>query len=455
MARQDSIARVKAPSLDELVLLPETTAVQRHFDARNYRFFRWLLGLALLMFLPAIAEALEKSWFFALAVYVTGLLLTMGLVAARQTQLYETWFRQVLIAYLFFLIFVCRLVSLDSDSGIIPFFILLPMLFAFFRLRLSEELMLFGTSWTAAMLPLNRSGWFAAAALPDTHHVLAISITTSLFLAGTLVLTQVEKRRFLAGWRREHIRARERERMREEIDTARRIQLSMLPQAHPNVPWIDLAAASLPATEVGGDYYEYFRLASGQLALVIGDVAGHGLASGLLLSGVRSCLYLLEDQLTEPVAILERLNHMVRRTTDKRTYVTLLCALLERDGGSGTLTLASAGHPPVLHYSSRAGRFEEVGAGAPPLGTSLDAHFELQTTPLLPKDLLVFYTDGLVEARNGQGHDYGDARLQRAVARAVGGTARDVRDAILGDLANFKGDAEQSDDITVVVARIK
>jgi sigma-B regulation protein RsbU (phosphoserine phosphatase) len=336
-----------------------------------------------------------------------------------------------------------------------PSFMLLPLTFACFRFRLSEELMLFGSSWVTAILPIDKNGWLSGAALPSTGDVAGLTTMTVLFLTGTIVLTQVDKRRFLAGWRREHARAKERERMREEIDTARRIQLSMLPQGGPNVKWIDLAAASLPATEVGGDYYEYFRLAPGQLALVIGDVAGHGLASGLLLSGVRSCLYLLEDQLTQPVAVLDRLNHMVRRTTDKRTYVTLLCAVLERDGGSGTLTLASAGHPPVLHYSARTHRFESVGAGAPPLGTFLDVSYETQSCPLLPGDLLVFFTDGLVEARNAQDQDYGDARLERAVARALGGTAREIRDSILGDLSNFKGDAEQADDITVVVARIK
>jgi len=456
MAWQDSIAAVRSLLLDDLVLLPETLAVQRHFDARNYRVFRWLLALNLILFLPAIGVALSSDRFVSLAIFIAGLLLTMGLIAARQTQIYEKWFRQILLCYLFFGIVVCRLASLSGS--VIPLFIFIPFVLLFFRLRLSEELMLFGAAWIIAVLPLSKDGWLSNAALPASGDVAALTATMGLCLAGTVLFTQIDKRRFLAGWRKEHNRARERERMREEIDTARRIQLSMLPQGAPSLSWIDLAAASLPATEVGGDYYEYFRLAPGKLVLVIGDVAGHGLASGLLLSGVRSCLYLLEDQLSEPLTILERLNHMVRRTTDKRTYVTLLCAVLEHEGGGaggGKLTLAAAGHPPALRYSAGTGRFEEVGSGAPPLGTSLDARFELRTCPLDSRDLLVFYTDGLVEARNGQGQDYGDARVQRAVARAVGGSAREIRDAILGDLSNFKGDEEQSDDITLVVARIK
>ena len=161
--------------------------------------------------------------------------------------------------------------------------------------------------------------------------------------------------------------------MREEIEYARKIQLSMLPQLPPDIGWVELAAASLPATEVGGDYYDYFRLSGSQLALVIGDVSGHGLASGLLLSGVRSCLYLLEKDLAVPVAVLDRLNPMVRETTDRRTYVTLLCAVLDRaeDGSGVKVTVASAGHPPLLCWDAqtaavRRGRGRRAAARHPP-----------------------------------------------------------------------------------------
>ncbi|HEV7787006.1 MAG TPA: PP2C family protein-serine/threonine phosphatase, partial [Thermoanaerobaculia bacterium] len=274
-------------------------------------------------------------------------------------------------------------------------------------------------------------------------------------LAVTLVLTQVHRRRFLGVWRKESSRHRERLRMREEIEYARKIQLSMLPQGAPEIDWLDLAAASLPATEVGGDYYDYFRLSPTQLALVLGDVSGHGLASGLLLSGVRSCLYLLEQDLVSPIRVFEKLNHRVRRTTERRTYMTLLCAVL--DSEAGTLTVTSAGHPPVLRYDPRGRCFDEIGRGAPPLGTFLQADYTEERLPVAAGDLLVFYTDGLVEARNAQGQDYGDARLQRAVARAATGsrTAREVRDSILSDLSNFRGDEEQADDITVVVVRLR
>jgi len=450
---------MKAPAIDELVLLPETLAVQRHFDAKNYRWFRWLLGWSLLLMVPAIVTAVSRTWFVSLGFYVVALLATMALFALRQTYFFQTYFRQVLLVYLSFCVVLLKVASLHVHDGSsrLPVFFIAAFICLVFRLRLSEQIMLYSLLWVAAILPLDAQGWPSGAAFPDFGEVAALTTVIGVCLVIAFVLTQIEKRRFLLVWRREHSRARERERMREEIETARRIQVSMLPQAPPpNLRWLDMAAASLPATEVGGDYYDYFRLSQHQLALVIGDVAGHGVASGLVLSGVRSCLYLLEKDLAAPVGILERLNPMVRRTTDRRTYVTLLCAVLEKNGTGGELTLASAGHPPALRWCARTGQIDMVGEGAPPLGTFQDARYECVRRPLEPGDLLVFYTDGLLEARSATGVEYGESRLQRAVARLPAETsAREVRDAILGDLSNFKGDVEQSDDITVVVVRVK
>lgn len=444
---------MRAPTLDELVLSPEPLALQRHFDARNYRVFRWLMGLVFLLSLGGIAASTDLHDGYGLVIYILDAAAGVALFILRDRDLFVRNFRQILLIYLFSQLLVLKYAAswMRGDEHV-PFF-LVCFLLLFFRLRASEHLMVFAALWVTAVFPL---GWVGVrrAAPVDQDGLVAVSILAVICLATALGVTQLDRKRFLAVWRKESARFRERLRMREEIDYARKIQLSMLPQAAPQLDWMDLAAASLPATEVGGDYYEYFKLSDSKLVLVIGDVAGHGLASGLLLSGVRSCLYLLEEYLAAPERVFERLNRMVRRTTDKRTYMTLLCAVLDRE--AGTMTLVSAGHPPVLVRDGKTGRFEEVGEGAPPLGTFLDARYEPVQRPVAPGDLLVFYTDGLVEARNSQSQDYGDARLQRAVDRAAGSrTAREVRDAVLGDLSNFKGDQEQADDITLVVVRLR
>jgi serine phosphatase RsbU (regulator of sigma subunit) len=449
---------MKAPSIDELVQLPEPLALQRHFDARNYRVFRWVLAFAILLTLPALAATVSHRWFVAAVLVAAALLLMIALIFVRREAFYCLWFRQILLGYFVVALVVMKALSLKSGEPL-PLFIVTAFLLTAFRLRMIEHLMIYGTLWVLAVLPLDKSGLPAASAWPDGGEVAGLTMVTILCLLLSGVLSQVERRRFLVIWRTEHGRARERLRMREEIEYARKIQLSMLPQLPPDIGWVELAAASLPATEVGGDYYDYFRLSTAQLALVIGDVSGHGLASGLLLSGVRSCLYLLEKDLAVPVAVLDRLNEMVRKTTDRRTYVTLLCAVLDRDaGGSGAeLTVASAGHPPLLHFDHESQTFTEVGEGAPPLGTMLEGSYRQVRSQVRRGDLLVLYTDGLVESRNALGQDYGYPRLQKTVARAAAGTSsvREIRDSILGDLSHFKGDSEQADDITVVVARVK
>lgn len=443
---------MKAPTLDELVLLPEPLALQRHFDAKNYRVFRWLAGLVMLFGLIGIGTSIESSDSAGVMIYIADILLGVALFVFRGHEAFARNFRQILLIYLLLQILVLKF-AMARGGGEAENLIPIVFLLLVFRLRFVEHVWVFVALWAAVVFPLSWIGAQRSAPVSEDG-MISVSIVTVICLAAAAGLSQLERRRFLAVWRREYSRQRERLRMREEIDYARKIQLSMLPQKAPEVDWLDLAAASLPATEVGGDYYEFFQAGDARMILVIGDVAGHGLASGLLLSGVRSCLYLLEEDLTSPLQVMERLNHMVRRTTDKRTYVTLLCAVLDRT--EGTLTVVSAGHPPVLHYEPRSGRFDEVGTGAPPLGTFLEADYQTVRRPALPGDLLVFYTDGLVEAHNAHRQDYGVARLQRAVARAADSrTSREVRDAILGDLANFKGDQEQADDLTVVVVRLR
>lgn len=447
---------MKAPSTDELVQLPEPLALQRHFDAKNYRYFRVVVGLVLTLCLVATVGAATERRFGLMALAVVDLIAAVLLVMLRRERTYALYFRQILLGFLALQAVVIKVVNLRSEDSTTPF---IPVMFALlgFRMRFIEHLMIYVMLWLTAVFPLTAEGWPSADALADADHFISVSIVGAVCLVVSAFFTQVERKRFLGVWRTEHARSRERLRMREEIEYARKIQLSMLPQLPPDIGWVELAAASLPATEVGGDYYDYFRLSGSQLALVIGDVSGHGLASGLLLSGIRSCLYLLEKDLAVPVAVLDRLNSMVRKTTDRRTYVTLLCAVLDRTADGVEVTVASAGHPPLLCWNAQTKEFTEVGDGAPPLGTRLDAEYCQKRHTVRRGDVLVLYTDGLVETRNGLGQDYGYPRLQKTVGRAAAGThsVREIRDAILGDLSHFKGDSEQSDDITVVVARVK
>ena len=209
--------------------------------------------------------------------------------------------------------------------------------------------------------------------------------------------------------------------MREEIGDARRIQLSMLPRQAPRFPGLDIAGISIPANEVGGDYYDYFPLDDRRLAVVVADVAGHGLASGLILSGIRSCLHLLLESPPDPVTVLQRLDRVVRQTAGKRHFVTMICAVF--DLAERRVVVATGGHPPMLHAKGLAGPktpedadVQELGTPSLPLGTPLPGRFQQSEAHFEPGDVFLLYTDGIAETCN----DRTDALRQRATPRAAG-----------------------------------
>ncbi len=438
---------VRALSLDDLVLLEEKDAVERHFDHRNYLALKRLLAVfALLAAASGIVAVFSRQPWRGLG-SLASLVLVLGFLSADESEPFSRHFRQITISFLIAQLLLLALPVPEADLALGLAAFAYPLALLLVRLRALEHLLLYGSCWAVTLLFFYRTKLAAGRPLFD-----ADLSTASVFVLATFVLavalTRRQRQIFLVDWRREHARSRERLRMRQEIDTARRIQLAMLPQASPDLPWVEIAAVSLPATEVGGDYYGYFVLSPTRLAVVLGDVSGHGLASGLLLSGVRSCLHLLADELDRPAEVLHRLDRMVRETTDRRTFVTLLCAVLDRD--AGTLTLASAGHPPPFKVPGG-----ELGQGAPPLGTRLGAVYTQETVTLSPGDRLVLYTDGLTEARDHLDREYGEAGLARAIGRAEGArSARALRDAILEDLSRFKRDGDQLDDITLVVLRV-
>ena len=268
------------------------------------------------------------------------------------------------------------------------------------------------------------------------------------FAVGAL-LARRYRRQFLAGWRQVVTQAREQLRMREELALAREVQLSMLPLAVPLLPWLDVAAACVPAAEVGGDYYDFFAAEDdATLAVTVADVAGHGLASGLVLATVRSGLALLMEDPGSGDGMLRRLDRLVRRGS-RRVLVTL--ALARFDSRRGELTVTSAGHPPVLVRRGLDRRVEEIGPPAPPLGTRLPAGWPDAVTGFAAGDAFLLYSDGVVEMRDAGGEVYGFGRLRELLARWDGaGGAAGLCAAVIADLEWYRGAASQEDDLTVV-----
>jgi hypothetical protein len=250
-------------------------------------------------------------------------------------------------------------------------------------------------------------------------------------------------------------RIADRERQRVELETARRIQSSILPDLPPRLAGVDLAHAYLPASEVGGDFYDVLALEDGRLALAVGDVAGHGVSSGLVMSMAKSALAVQVTFDPQVESVFRTLNRTVYQTARKRLLATLCYALL--DPVRRELEYASAGH--LYPYRiTKAGKVEALEASGYPLGVRRTIEMEAPRLAHLERgDTLFFFSDGLVEARaEGSDDVFGFSRLEESLGRlgVASASVEGVRDGVLADVARFARNAPREDDMTIVVVRL-
>lgn len=240
--------------------------------------------------------------------------------------------------------------------------------------------------------------------------------------------------------------------LRRELEIARDIQQRLLPGAPPALPDLDVAGISLPAQDVGGDYYDFFVLGRRRLAVAVGDVTGHGVSSGLLMALAKGGIYNQVNNDPHPSAVMGAMNRLIAASGGKRNLMTLTYVVI--DTATQTLEMANAGHPPPYHFRAATGAVEAVEQGAYPLGVRPDLPYPTLRLPYQPGDALVLYTDGLVEARNAAGEAFGFERLERLIARyGDGGSAYTLQQAVLTALRAFLGDLAAEDDVTLVVVR--
>ena len=234
--------------------------------------------------------------------------------------------------------------------------------------------------------------------------------------------------------------------VRDEIQIARQLQRDLLPKASPELAGYAFAHSSRTANDIGGDYYQFHRLADGRLAIVVADASGHGMAAGLLMAIANATLHIALEIDPSPVAVSTLLHRAIWRIGDRRSFLTLFYALLEP--ATGEVEYVCAGHPfPLLRRTD--GTIEEPALGSFPLGmreTVKPASGRLQ---LAPGDLLVLFSDGLFEGVDRGGQAFGFDRLRGALART--GAARTAHEQILAGFAGHVGSAPLADDLTLVV----
>jgi len=247
--------------------------------------------------------------------------------------------------------------------------------------------------------------------------------------------------------RRELLR---RQRVERDLHLAAEVQRSFLPDAPPELPGYQFALHHKPAAGVGGDFYDFLPLEAGRLGLVIGEVAGKGIAAAVLVARVTSHIRYLSLQCTSPAQLLNRLNALLVEKAPRGSFATMIYAVL--DPASRQLTLASAAHVAPLRVPHGAPPDEIVLPRQFPLGALDDTEYEDLTIGLNQGDHLVLYTDGLIDASNAQGEWYGENRLHHVLTNTPGGPQA-VVDALTRDVGSFATEAGEDDDMTVVVLR--
>jgi serine phosphatase RsbU (regulator of sigma subunit) len=239
----------------------------------------------------------------------------------------------------------------------------------------------------------------------------------------------------------------DRERLARELELAREIQESLLPDRHLRHGPFTVHATFRPATEVGGDYFDIFPLSEDRLVVMVGDVAGHGLHTGLLMASLKSSVAALVHEGYSGLELLGRVNRVAMEQGGSRSMTTL--AMVEIDPLSHRVRITSAGHPPAYLLTSGGGS-EELLISSLPIGTGLGEPAQKEWSfPALSS--LVMYSDGLPEAANDSGEPFGYQRLKQVLDECGQLSGAEISAAVLGALDRHVGDRELADDLTLVV----
>ena len=243
----------------------------------------------------------------------------------------------------------------------------------------------------------------------------------------------------------------EKQRLQSELGIARTIQHKLLPPLEASLPGLTVLAHFEPVAEIGGDYYDYVGMPDGRTAVALGDVSGHGLSTGLLVAMAKAALSTLLEAGHHGAELFSRMNDLIHRSTDPRHYMTL--AVLAYDPNSRRGLLANSGQ--LAPYRVSAGRVEALTLPGLPLGLFPDRTFPEREYAFEAGDLVVFLTDGFVEAVDDRDEAFGFERLEALLATHAAGGAAAVRDALLAAVRVHTGGRAADDDRTLLILTLE
>jgi sigma-B regulation protein RsbU (phosphoserine phosphatase) len=306
----------------------------------------------------------------------------------------------------------------------------------------------------------------AAEEAPQIRSVLAVPLKTRNRLIGILsVFNKRDGKPFNAEDQRlmtiiatqsaqviENARLQEEEarlhQMQEDLRVARSIQESLVPKSVPKVKGLDLFGYTIPAREVGGDYYDWVTLPDGRLGSVVADVSGKGMPAALLMAQLQAAFKAQAQLGLPPEQVVTNVNQFLGNTMEPTRFVTLFYSVI--DPAKNQITYANAGHNPALLWRAD-GKVEWLGEGGLMLSPVSMLPYDSFTVPFNPGDCLCVYTDGVTEAENASGSLWEEKNLEAAVTSGPRGAAAEIGARVKAALEAYVAGSEQSDDITLAV----
>jgi serine phosphatase RsbU (regulator of sigma subunit) len=244
-------------------------------------------------------------------------------------------------------------------------------------------------------------------------------------------------------------------RISHEFEIARHLQAQMLPKTAPNLPGFRIQTYSRPATEVGGDFYDFLPLSDTRLGIVIGDVSGKGVSGAMVMAGALSAIRFAAEEYQTTHEILARANRRLVRDIQPSMFVAVFCGIF--DLNQKFLYYSNAGQTmPMLYRDSRVSFLPQSENGDRfPLGIRPQVHFEQMTIALQPGDLLVFYTDGIVDMMNGAAEPFGFDRFGQSIQRYANVPLNELTQRLVAEAEAYTGSHEIGDDLTLMALRLE
>ncbi len=394
---------------------------------------------------------LNNAWFSL--IFILGIFLVAGSLVYAQTK--NRWFFGLITAIAFALV-----TPLPFYFGpALEQFVVLGLFglgMALIYLKWDFLTLLF-THYFFINILLVSGGWLVGSS-PDLY-IFVTYIIFLIFIVGWAVFSIVKgkEEQSLPRYVPEYVEElAQEERIKQELQIARDVQQSFLPSKTPDLKGLDIAAICQPAYETGGDYYDFIQLDDHRVAVTIGDVSGKGIQAAFYMTFTKGILHSLCRETDSPGELLKKANRLFFDNAVKGTFISLIYGIIDLE--EQTFVFARAGHNPILHLKGRTGELKVLQPKGLGIGLTREIAFDNNIKEiklnLADGDLLVLYTDGIVEALNEAHSFYGDERLRTLMKDQENKSSQEILDLISNDVSGYIGSSKQHDDMTVMVIKM-